>query len=89
MTQFTKLIQTKRKAKGDTFESLAKALKISPSFAKHLCYSDIVPVSERVTVGLAKRYGISRKKLTSLADRRNRIGRAYYAEYHRKNPKAA
>lgn len=85
MTLFTRMIQVKRMEAGESFEKLAKALKISPAFAKHLVYSDIVPVSPRLVEGLARRYGIPKKRLALLAEHRNRIGRAYYRKYRAKN----
>lgn len=85
MTRFTRLIKQKIQESGDTKESLAKALKITPGFVNHLQYSDQVPVSPRLIAGLAKRYKIPVKKLAELAIKRNAIGRAYYRQYRAKS----
>lgn len=85
MTLFTKLIRDKMKRKGDSYERLARALKCSPAFAKHIASSDIVPVSPRLIQGLSKRYGIGLKRLETLAVRRNRIGKRYYREWRSKH----
>lgn len=85
MTQFRKLIQQKRLAKGDSIETMAAHLGISPSFAKHVIYSDIVPLSPRIIERLAKRYKISMRRMNPLAAQRNKIGKAYYRAWNKKN----
>ena len=84
MTTFRRLIQAQRIVHKDTIQKMARGLRISPSFAKHIIYSDIVPVSPRLINALAKRYGIPKEDLHSLAKRRNKIGKAYYKAYRSK-----
>lgn len=83
MTRFNKIIQTKRTSKKHTFEKMAKILKISPSFARHIVYSDTVPVSPRLIKGLSKMYRIPLRRLESLAVKRNEIGQNYYRKYRK------
>lgn len=80
MSKFNQVIQGKKKAKGDTVEKLARYLKISTAFVRHVLYSDSVPISPRIITLLGERYGIGRKRIESLAKARNRIGLKYYRE---------
>lgn len=77
MTLFTKLIRDKMKRKGDSYERLARALKCSEGFAKHLTANDTVYVSPRLVAGLAKRYRVGHERLESLASRRNQVHKRY------------
>lgn len=85
MTQFTKIIRQRFQLKSDSFKALAKSLKISEHFAKHILYSEIVPLSPRVISGLSKRYRLPLKSLEKMAKKRNKIGREYYRKWRAKS----
>ena len=78
MTNFGKLIRMKRKAKGESIADVAKKLKISEDFVRHLESSRIVPVSPRLVEALSKHYRTPLVKLERLAKDRNRVAKAYY-----------
>lgn len=84
MTLFSKTVQVMKHLKGDSFESMARAFKISPAFARHICSSDSVPVSERLVKLMADRYDVPLKTFQILAAQRNKIGRKYVKRYRSK-----
>lgn len=85
MTKFTKTIREKFESKADSVTSLAKALKISEPFARVVIGCDKAPLSPRVVMELSKRYRLPLKDLVIMAEKRNKIGRAYQKKYRSKS----
>lgn len=92
MTQanrFNVLIGQKMDSRKETVEDLARALKCSVAFARHIRSSTSVPVSQHLLEGLSKHYAIPLKRLERLVAPRNRQAREYYRKYRSKAARAA
>lgn len=85
MDQLGKMIREKRLRKNETLKQMAKAIKCSESFARHIELAPHVPVSERLINNLARHYRISRGRLAGPAKKRKKTGTAYYKKYRENN----
>jgi transcriptional regulator with XRE-family HTH domain len=89
MDTLGKIVNEKRIKRGETLKQLARALKCSEAFARHIESSPIVPISPRLIGGLRKHYRLPLSTLEKAAKNRNRVGTEYYRKYKSKRRKAA
>lgn len=87
MDKLGKLVNEKREKRGETLAQMAKAIKCSAAFARHIEASPIVPISQRLADGLAKHYSLNRKELAKAVQTRNRVGKSYYRQYNKARQK--
>lgn len=77
MDALGKLVHEKRAKKKETRKQLAKVIKCSEHFARHIESSRTVPISDRLITAVAKHYRIPMSQIEPLAAKRARVGRAY------------
>jgi transcriptional regulator with XRE-family HTH domain len=85
MDKLGKLVHDKRIKMNLTRKQLAKLIKCSEAFVRHIESSKTVPVSERLIKAVGKTCGLPKKKLTKAAKARNKVGDLYYRDYRNSN----
>jgi len=83
MDALGRLVREARDKRGETIKQMAKAIKCSEAFAKHIEIGKVVPISERLIEALKGHYSLNPIKLKKAASIRQKIGRAYYAKWRR------
>lgn len=85
MDAFGSTVRRYRESNGETLKQMAKALKISEAFARHIESSRTVPVSEQLVDAIIGHYRIGPKRKFKIAAwARYRNGLAYYKQYRAK-----
>jgi len=84
MDKLGKLISEARETRDVSIEKLAKEVDCSVNYARHLQSNPRTIVSDRLKHNLHVALGIPMTKLDPAVEARNKVGRAFYAEYRAK-----
>lgn len=80
MDKLGKIVREKRIKRGETLKQMAKAIKCSEGFARHIEASEIVPISPRLVQELMSHLRIPRSKILPAARVRYKAGQKYYRD---------
>jgi len=84
MDRLGKLIREARDSKGETLKEMAKAIKCSEAFARHIESSQSVPISDRLIQACIAHFKLPKVKTIAAAKERYTRGRSYYRKWNAK-----
>lgn len=87
MDKLGKLIAEARETRDVSIEKLAKEVDCSLNYARHLQSNPRTIVSDRLKHNIHVALHIPMTKLDPAVEARNKVGRAFYAEYRAKKAK--
>lgn len=77
MDKFGKIVNQAREKKGHTLKAMARALRVSEGFARHVETTKHVAISERVAEALQRVYRLPSSVFDAALASRNRVARTY------------